>query len=45
MYLYDYKGEYNGWEHLILTLDSEPVGLWNPEEQEFEEVDFVDAEE
>ena len=24
-YLYDYKGEYNGVEHVILPLDSEPV--------------------
>merc|ERR1711871_1282464 len=30
-YMYDFEGEYNGIEHVILTLDSEPVGVWNPE--------------
>ena len=44
-YLYDLKGEYNGIEHVLLTLEGEPVGVWNPETQEPEEVEFVDPEE
>ena len=42
MYMYDLKGEYNGIEHVLLTLEGEPVGVWNPETQEPEEVEFVD---
>jgi len=45
MYLYDLKGEYNGVEHLILTLESEPVGIWSTETMEFEECEFVDPDE
>ena len=39
------QGEYNGIEHVLLTLDSVPVGVWNPETQEAEEVEFVEEDE
>ena len=44
-YLYDYKGAYNGIEHVLLTLEGVPVGVWDPETQEAEEVEFLDADE
>lgn len=43
-YMYDRKGDYNGVEHCLLTLEGEPVGVWNPETGEPEEVEFVDEE-
>jgi len=44
-YLYDLKGECNGVEHLLLTPDGEPVGVWNPQTQEPEAVEFCEEEE
>ena len=44
-YLYDFRGAYNGYEHMLLTLESEPVGIWDPETAEFQEVEFVDDDE
>ena len=45
MYMYDFKGEYNGVEHVLLTLDGEAVGVWNPETQEAEDCVFEYGEE
>ena len=38
-------GAYNGIEHVLLTLEGVPVGVWDPETQEAEEVEFLDADE
>ena len=44
-YMYDLKGEFNGIEHVMLNMEGVPVGVWNPESFEFEEVEFVDEAE
>lgn len=44
-YLYDLKGDYNGIEHVLLTMEGEPCGIWNTETMEPEEVIFTDPEE
>jgi hypothetical protein len=44
-YMYDWKGDFNGIEHVLLTMEGEPVGVWNPETQEPEEVEFVQPDE
>ena len=41
-YLYDFKGEFNGVEHVLITMEGEAVAVWNAEEQEFEAAEFVD---
>ena len=41
-YLYDFKGDFNGVEHVLITMEGEAVAVWNAEEQEFEAAEFVD---
>ena len=44
-YLYDLKGRYNGIEHVLLTMEGEPFGVWNPDTREPEECEFLDPDE
>jgi len=44
-FLYDKYGEYNGVEHLLLTEEGEPWGVWDPEAEVAEECEFEEEDE
>ena len=44
-FLYDEYGDHIGVEHLLLTMDGEPWGLWDPEAKVAEECEFEDEDE
>ena len=44
-FLYDEYGDHIGVEHLLLTMDGEPWGLWDPEANVAEECEFEDEDE
>ena len=41
-FMYDEKGEYNGVEHILFTLDGEPWGLYDPVTKTKEQCAFVE---
>ena len=44
-FLYDRYGDYNGVEHLLLTEEGEPWGVWDPDAEVAEECLFEEVEE